>query len=163
MNYLVCGLVFLNPPVCSVWETQCVGQQSIVLERPASLSAGAPRVQQVSVARRPLRSWEQSPVSPVRTLDQWDSETTQRSLHATPLWTQDVHSNGGEQWRIFHRAGVVLGHRVIFFLSRDLGVVIIDRVQIEDIKINRHHKFLVWVFNWLDDIYLWFMAESTKQ
>ena len=44
--------------------------------------------------------------------------------------------------------------RVIFFLSRDLGVVIIDQVQIEDIKINRHHKFLVWVFNWLDEIYL---------
>ena len=53
------------------------------------------------------------------------------------------------------RADISLpGHSVIFFLSRDLGVVIIDQVQIEDIKINRHHKFLVWVFNWLDDIYL---------
>ena len=56
--------------------------------------------------------------------------------------------------RYFPVLGPVLGHRVIFFLSRDLGVVIIDQVQIEDIKINRHHKFLVWVFNWLDDIYL---------
>ena len=94
----------LQSPVWSVWETQCVGQQSIVLERPASLCAGAPRVQQVSVARRPLRSWEQTTVSTVstdRTLDQWGSETTQRSLHATPLWTQDVHSNGGEHWEIF--------------------------------------------------------------
>ena len=56
--------------------------------------------------------------------------------------------------RYFPVLGPVLGHRVIFFLSRDLGVVIIDQVQIEDIKINRHHKFLVWIFNWLADIFM---------
>ena len=27
-------------------------------------------------------------------------------------------------------------------------------LQIEDIKINRHHKFLVYIFNWLDEIFM---------
>ena len=39
-------------------------------------------------------------------------------------------------------------------LSSDLGVVIRLKLQIEDIKINRHHKFLVHIFNWSIGLYL---------